>query len=48
MSKVPPSPAQVTTWVSVSPRASRAARMPLATAPPVSNAVWSTGTWRAV
>ena len=38
MSKVPPSPAQVTTVVSVSPFMSRAARTPLAVAPPVSKA----------
>jgi hypothetical protein len=40
MSNVPPSPAQAMTVVSVSPRTSRAARMPDATAPAVSNAVW--------
>ena len=38
--KVPPSPAQTMTWVPVSPRMSRAARIPEATAPPVSKAVW--------
>jgi hypothetical protein len=40
MSNVPPSPAQTSTLTSRSPRMSSAARMPDATAPPVSNAVW--------
>ncbi|OPY10335.1 MAG: hypothetical protein A4E67_00572 [Syntrophaceae bacterium PtaB.Bin038] len=48
MSKVPPSPAQVTTVVSVSPFMSRAARTPLATAPPVSKAEWMTGIFSVV
>src|SRR5664280_2006161 len=46
MSKVPPSPAHVITVVSLSPFMSRAARTPLAVAPPVSKAVWITGIFR--